>query len=39
MGVRRGIYRAFVEKRNGKRKLGSIRCRWEDYINIDLQEM
>jgi hypothetical protein len=39
MGVRRGVYRVLVVKPEGKRPLGRPRCRWEDNINIDLQEV
>jgi len=38
MGERRGIYRVLVGKPEGKRPLGRPRCRWEDNINMDLQE-
>jgi hypothetical protein len=34
---RKGIYRVFVRKPEGKRSLGRPRCRWEDNIKIDLQ--
>jgi len=39
MGERRGVYRVFVGKPEGKRPLGRPRRRWEDNINMDLQEM
>jgi len=39
MGERRGVYRVLVGKREGKRPLGRPRCRWEDNIKIDLQEV
>jgi len=39
MGERRGIYRVLVGKTEGKRSLGKPRHRWEDNINIDLQEV
>jgi hypothetical protein len=39
MGDRRGIYRVLVGKTGGKRSLGRPRHRWEDNINIDLQEV
>ena len=32
MGERRGIYRVFVGKPEGKRPLGRPRCRWEDIL-------
>jgi hypothetical protein len=38
MGERRGIYRGFVGKPEGKRPLGRSRHRWEDDIKMDLQE-
>jgi len=37
MGMRGGIYRVSVRKREGKRPLG--RPRWEDNIKMDLQEV
>jgi len=39
MGERRGVYRVLVGKPQGKRPLGRPRCRWEDNIKMDLQEM
>jgi hypothetical protein len=39
MGDRRGIYMVLVAKREGKRPLGRTRCRWEDNIKMDLQEV
>jgi len=39
MGERRGIFRVLVGKPEGKRPLGKPRCRWEDNIKMDLQEM
>jgi len=36
MGERRGVYRAFVGKPEGKRPLGRPRRRWEDNIKMDL---
>jgi hypothetical protein len=38
MGERRGLYRALVRIREGKRQLGRSRCRWEDNIKMDPQE-
>jgi len=38
-GVRRGVYRILVGITEGKRPLGRCRCRWEDNINLDLQEV
>jgi len=39
MGERRGIYRILVGKPERKRPLGRPRCRWEDNIETDLQEV
>jgi len=39
MGERKGLYRVLVRKPGGKRPLGRPRCRWEDNIKMDLQEM
>jgi len=39
MGERRGVYRILVRKPEGKRPLGRPRCRWEDNIKTDLQEV
>jgi len=39
LGERRGIYRVFLGKPEGKRPLGRHRHRWENNIKIDLQEM
>jgi len=39
IGKRRGVYRVLVRKPEGKRPLGRPRCRWEDNIKIDLQEV
>jgi hypothetical protein len=38
MGERRGVYRVFVGKPEGKRPLGRPRRKWEDNIKMDLQE-
>jgi hypothetical protein len=35
----RGSYRVLVEKTEGKKPLGRPRLRWEDNINMDLQEV
>ena len=35
----RGVYRVFVRKLEGRRPLGRPRCRWEDNIKMDLQEV
>jgi len=39
MGERRGVYRVLVRKPEGKRLLGRTRCRWEDNIKVDSQEV
>jgi hypothetical protein len=39
MGERRSVYRILVGKPEGKRPLGTPRHRWEDNIQIDLQEV
>jgi len=39
VGERRGLYRGLVGKPEGKRPLGIPRCRWEDNIKLDLQEV
>jgi hypothetical protein len=38
-GDRRGVYRASVVKREGRRLLGRCRHKWEDNIKIDLEDM
>ena len=39
MGDRRVVYRVLVGKPEGKIPLGKHRCRWEDNIKMDLQEV
>ena len=39
MGDRKGVYRVLVGKPEGKRPLGRPRRRWEDNIEMDLQEV
>jgi hypothetical protein len=39
IGEKRNAYRILVGKQEGKRPLGRPRCRWEDNINMDLQEI
>jgi hypothetical protein len=39
IGERRGVYRNFMEKTERKRPMGIPRCRWENNIKLDLQEM
>jgi hypothetical protein len=33
------VHSVLVEKSEGKRPLGILRCRWEDNIKMDLQEV
>jgi len=39
MGERRGLHRVLVAKRERKRPFERPRCRWEDNIKQDLQEV
>ena len=39
MGEDRGVHRVLVGKPEGKMPLGRPRCRWEDNIKMDLQEV
>jgi len=39
MGEKRCIYRILVGKPKGKRPLGTPRCRWENNIKMDRQEV
>ena len=39
MGVRRKVYRVLVGKPEGKRTLRKPRCRYEDNIKMDLQDV
>ena len=39
MGEDKVVYRALVGKPEGKRPLGRPRCRWEDNIKMDLQQV
>jgi hypothetical protein len=39
MGERRGVYRALMGRREGRRPLGRPRRRWEDNIETDLKEV
>jgi len=39
MGEKRGVYRSLVGKLAERRPLGRPRCRWEDSIKMDLQEV
>jgi hypothetical protein len=38
MGEERDLYRVLVGKPEGKRPLGTPRCRWADDVKTDLQE-
>ena len=38
-GKSRGVYRVLLGKSGGNRPLGRPRCRWEDNIKMDLQEV
>ena len=35
----RGVHKAFVGKLEGKSPLGRPRCRWEDNLKMDLEEV
>jgi hypothetical protein len=35
----RGVYRVLVGKPEGRRPLGRPRCRWDDNIKMNLQEV
>jgi len=39
MGEKRRVYNVLVENPEGKRQLRRLRHRWEDNINMDLQEV
>ena len=39
MGEGRGVHRVLVGKPEEKRPFGRPRCRWEDNIKMDLQEV
>jgi hypothetical protein len=39
MDERRGVYRALVEKPEGRRSRGRTRRRWEDNIKMDIREV
>jgi hypothetical protein len=39
MEERRGVYRVLVGKPEGKSPLGRLKCRWEDNIEMGLQEV
>ena len=39
MEERRGVHKVLVGKPEGKRPLGRPRCRWEDNVKMDLEEV
>jgi hypothetical protein len=39
MRVSSGVCRVLVGKPEGRRSLGKPRCRWEDNVKMDLQEV
>ena len=39
MGEKRGAYRVFVGRPEGKRSLGRHRHGWDDNIKVDVQEV
>jgi hypothetical protein len=39
MGDRCGVYTVLVRRLEGKRELGKPRCKWEDNIKMDLEEV
>ena len=39
IGERRGVYRILLGRPKGKRPLGKPRHRWEDNIQMDLQDV
>ena len=39
MGEDKGVHRVLVGRPEGKRSLEKPRCRWEDNIKMDLQEV
>ena len=39
VGARRGVYRSFVERPEGRTTLGRPKCKWEDSIQIELQDV
>jgi hypothetical protein len=39
MGEDRGVHRVLAGKPEGKRPLGRPRCKWEDNIKMDLQDV
>jgi hypothetical protein len=39
VGEVKGVYRILVGRPEGRRPLGRPRCRWEDNIKMELQEV
>jgi hypothetical protein len=39
IGEKLNAYKVFMEKPKGGRPLGRPRCRWEDYIKMDIREI
>ena len=39
MGERRGVYRVLVGKPDVKRPLGRHRCRWQDKVKMDFEDV
>jgi hypothetical protein len=39
MGEERGVHSVLMGKPEGKRPLGRPKCRWEDNIKMDVQEV
>jgi hypothetical protein len=39
MGEGRGVYRFLVGRLDGRKPVGSPRCRWDDNIKLDLREI
>ena len=39
MGERRGAYRIWVGRPEGRRPLGRPRLRWEDNIKVELEDL
>jgi hypothetical protein len=39
MGEERKVYKVLVGKPEGRRPLGRPRCRWENGVRMDLQEI
>jgi hypothetical protein len=39
MGEERGVHRVLVGKPEGEQLLGRPRCRWEDNIKMDVEEV